>query len=96
LTTYNNQKAREGLRKLREERGGKCQFCKSTKKLQFAHIHGKETSISGHNSRGRKERYYDIKKHPDCYVLLCEDCHVKYDSNTIDLKSQQQLMEAAF
>lgn len=33
--------------------------------------------------RGRKERYYDIKNHPDCYALMCEDHHKAYDAGVL-------------
>lgn len=62
---------------LRQLFGGRCKCCGSTLSLQFAHI--KETGLSG-RGRGKSRRYYDIKKHPDCYALLCEKCHKLLDS----------------
>jgi hypothetical protein len=48
--------------------------------LQFAHI--KDTGLNG-IGRGRKERYYDIRNHPDSYALLCEDHHKAYDAGVL-------------
>lgn len=58
--------------------GGKCQKCGSDKidKLEFAHV--SPTGLNG-RGRGRKERYYDVKNHPESYNLLCEDCHAEFD-----------------
>ena len=64
---------------LREARGGKCQDCGHEGSLEFAHV--KPTSIKrngeGRERRGRggRNRYYDIKNNPDCYKLLCCNCH---------------------
>lgn len=68
-----NRWIQKKFKALRKARGGRCLDCGSGKDLEFAHI--KETTLSGRNSRGRKERYYDIKNNPQCYVLLCEPCH---------------------
>ncbi len=46
--------------------------------LQFAHVHGKETTING-RGRGSFERLKDVFDHPDSYVLLCADHHREYD-----------------
>ena len=71
--------------KIRELRGFKCQnpSCQTDGKPQFAHIKGKPTPLSGKYGRGRKERYYDVNKHPDCYMFLCEKCHRKYDAGLL-------------
>ena len=58
---------------LRNQFGGKCKNCGSKKKLEFAHI--LPTKLCGDNSRGSKERYFDIKNNPSSYVLLCSICH---------------------
>ena len=72
----------EAFRKLREAYGGKCAICGSMERLEFAHV--QPTKLSG-RSRGRKERYYDVSNNPECYMLLCHDCHRDYD-NRIDTK----------
>ena len=64
--------------KLIQQFGGKCNICSSKEQLEFAHI--KPTELSG-PGRGTDERIRDIKSHPDCYFLLCKDCHRIYDSN---------------
>src|SRR5688572_10409501 len=73
---------------LREERGDKCecteerchgeqQPCGSKIKLEFAHI--KPTPLTG-RGRGSTRRYYDIKRNPDAYRLLCwSPCHLNRD-----------------
>lgn len=47
-------------------------------RLEFAHLPGKPTNLDG-RGRGKPERYYDIKQHPECYVLLCVECHTELD-----------------
>jgi len=56
--------------------GGQCKQCGSTDKslLEFAHIG--ETPLSNTlEGRGSYTRLKDILDHPDCYLLLCQDCH---------------------
>jgi hypothetical protein len=57
-------------------RGGKCEDCGHTFKLQFAHL--KPTGLSG-RGRGKWQRMRDVKKHPDAYRLLCWKCHLALD-----------------
>ena len=56
--------------------GGKCQDCTSTINLQFAHI--KPTKLNG-EGRLTDARNKDVTDHPDCYKLLCLNCHIKMD-----------------
>lgn len=56
--------------------GLKCFVCGTSEKLEFAHINDTELRGMG---RGRKERYYDVIKNPDSYVLLCKNCHKDFD-----------------
>jgi len=74
---YVNKWIRTAFDNLRKEFGDKCSFCGSTAKLEFAHL--EPTELVG-RGRGRKERYYDIKKNPDSYVLLCVGCHKTLDT----------------
>ena len=69
---------------LRRQFGGKCrnQECSSTENLEFAHV--KDTGLKGW-SRGKKNRYYDILRNPDSYVLICKTCHKKYDKGELKL-----------
>ena len=76
MTNSVNKWIKEAFKKLREEFGGACQKCGSKQDLEFAHI--KPTNLSGWG-RGRKERYYDIKKFKDHYQLLCKSCHKEFD-----------------
>jgi len=76
MTNATNKWIKGAFEKLRETFGGKCCFCGSIDKLQFAHIQA--TDVRG-RGRGRKERYYDIKNNPDSYVLLCPSCHRTLD-----------------
>ena len=76
---------------LREEWGGRCVMCSARESwrigrpalpLEFAHLPGKTTPLEtsrGPLGRGLPNRYHDVKKHPDCYVLLCVVCHAKLD-----------------
>lgn len=70
---------------LKKSRDNQCEKegCTNKMSLQFAHI--KPTKLSGRGrGRGKEMRYYDIKKHPDHYLLLCTLCHHKLDWGTID------------
>ena len=53
-------------------------------KREFAHV--LETALKG-RGRGRKERYYDIIKNPDCYRLLCQ-FHYKEMDNEEDARKE--------
>jgi hypothetical protein len=67
---------------LRQERGYQCEVehnghrCYAKGELEFAHI--KPSGLSG-RSRGQSRRYYDIKKNPECYKLMCKYHHNKFD-----------------
>lgn len=67
---------RRSMQELRDARGNRCRRCRSRAKLEFAHV--KETPLRG-RGRGQMHRYCDIKKNPDCYELLCWDCHHEFD-----------------
>lgn len=71
------------MQELRAARGNKCGTCGRPSgddvKLEFAHV--KKTRIKG-RSRGSLHRYYDIKKHPEAYLLECWDCHLVRDGRT--------------
>ena len=77
MTNYMNDWIKKALEKLRKAFGTKCSFCGTTANLEFAHL--EPTELCG-RGRGRKERYYDIKKNPDSYVLLCAGCHKTLDT----------------
>lgn len=73
MTNAANEYAKLLAKRLKGERGNKCevQGC-NRRNLEWAHIH--RTPISGKH-RGRKEKLYDILKHPKCYRLLCHYHH---------------------
>lgn len=73
------KKLSEKMDELRAARGGKCEWCSATETLEFAHVHA--TNVNG-QGRGGRERYYDIRNHPECYRLLCHECHLAYDRDT--------------
>ena len=56
-----------------------CPICKQKNDSfsEFAHI--KDNNFGG-MGRGRRERYYNIIKHPDCYRRMHHDCHEYYDN----------------
>ena len=56
--------------------GGCCFFCYSEDHLEFAHIF--PTKING-KGRGSFTRLQDVKKNQLSYLLLCHDCHNKFD-----------------
>lgn len=74
------------LRQLKLKWGGKCVKCGATRSkkklrgkigpLEFAHL--KPTGLNGRN-RGSKAVYLDVIRHPECYVLLCHECHALLD-----------------
>ena len=78
-----NEWIKKRRKRLLEEWGGECLFCGSTEKLEFAHL--KETELNG-RGRGRKERLYDVIKHPDSYVLLCNKNHREFDEGKISIQ----------
>lgn len=70
------------MKELRASRGNCCEECSKTGTLEFAHV--ALTPLCGANGnkgkgRGMPQRYHDIKKHPECYKLLCPECHSKID-----------------
>lgn len=71
-----NEWTKRRWKQLIEDSGGKCAQCPNTEALEFAHL--EPTGLRG-RSRGRKERLYDILKHPEKYVLLCIYCHDEMD-----------------
>ena len=89
MTNNRNVNIRKQFDELKNRFGGKCLNCGSTMNLQFAHI--KDTCLNG-KGRGRKERYYDIIKNPESYVLLCggidcaSGCHQQYDAGQLKLQ----------
>lgn len=79
MGNYTNELVKRKILELRERMGGRCvnPLCENpTEDLQFAHV--KRTKLNG-RGRGRKERYYDVVKNPDCYILLTKDCHKRFD-----------------
>ena len=64
------------MRDLRSAWGGRCARCAGTWRLEFAHL--RPTGLEG-RGRGCAERYYDIRKNADSYVLLCHGCHFRLD-----------------
>ena len=70
-------------RQLRKDFGDKCTKCDMAEKgdpknptLEFAHL--KPTKLNG-RGRGSLHRYYDIRKNPKSYALMCTACHFKFD-----------------
>jgi len=70
MTNRVNIWVKNKIKELKEK--SKCSMCSSRKNLEFHHI--KKTKLNG-ESRGRKERYYDIINNPDCYICLCKKHH---------------------
>lgn len=52
--------------------------------VEFAHV--KPTGLDG-PGRGMERRYRDVLKNPDCYRVLCKECHRKADRE--NMESQQ-------
>src|SRR2546427_384454 len=63
------------MRKLRRTFG--CGRCGTHILIEFAHL--TETKVNG-KGRGRKERFYDILKHPEAYAPLCHEHHEMFDA----------------
>lgn len=82
---------------LRKERGGRCVLnmdgCWQTHGLEFAHI--KDTGLNG-RGRGLPQRYHDIKKHSDAYILVCRHCHQKADGLAENFHNYELQEEAPF
>lgn len=68
----------ERMRGLRREWGGRCVECGAPRHLEFAHLPGKPTGLSG-RGRGMPNRYHDVRRNPESYVLLCRACHMRLD-----------------
>jgi hypothetical protein len=75
------------MEELREQFGGKCVWagvkdkgvCSSPERLlEFCH---KVPTGSCGRGRGRADRYHDIKRHPECYQLMCRRHHVLFDAD---------------
>ena len=69
-------KLTENFNELRKEFGNRCEFCGYTSGLEFAHI--VPTGLMG-MGRGKKKRYYNIVNNKTDYLLLCKDCHRRFD-----------------
>lgn len=79
----------ERMHQLRLSWGGRCVMCgrpksNRSRSLEFAHI--KPTALR-FRGRGLITRFLDIIKHPDCYVLLCKQCHRTLDLG-LDLNNE--------
>ena len=93
MTNRINKWIKKKIVELREAMGGRCSnlLCPTpTENLEFAHI--EPTGIEGWG-RGRKERYYDVIKHPDCYILLCKGCHRLFDNGELHLADLVNFIE---
>lgn len=62
--------------------GNKCQNCGNIYALEFAHK--KKTDLNG-RGRGSNDRYLDVLRHPDSYILLCKPCHTDFDSGRLNI-----------
>ena len=91
MPTRSNVWIVEAFKRLREAYGGKCAICGSSERLEFAHV--RPTSLMG-RGRGRKERYYDVSNNPECYMLLCHDCHRDHDDELDALEESDAPLEA--
>jgi hypothetical protein len=82
MTNCANEYVKAKFKEMREK--AKCHNpkCTSGKKIEFAHIRPTELKGAG---RGRKERYFDIVKHPDDYVPFCKDCHFLFDHDALEI-----------
>ncbi len=62
--------------KAKELLGSVCVFCKSTERIEAAHI--SPTGLKG-ESRGTYWRCMDIIRHPEYYRPMCRNCHLVFD-----------------
>jgi len=93
MTNKRNIRAPTLRLELIEQFGGTCwkDECgeDDPERLEFIHI--LDTPVMG-RGRGRKERYWDIKKHPGSYALFCKYHHTEYDSYVKDIKEKRNEM----
>jgi len=82
MTNRVNEWIKKAMVRLRNSFANCCLYCGGEEKLEFAHVN--PTDLKGWG-RGRKERYYDIVKHPDDYVLFCKGCHRDYDNGMFEI-----------
>lgn len=71
-----NRPTSELMAELRADWGGRCEECGRTYDLEFAHI--RPNGLKG-EGRGSRQRYYNIRKNPQDYRLLCRLCHHDFD-----------------
>ena len=94
LPNRENEKAPKMRLELIKRFGGQCWFEECMEddpdKLEFIHI--KATKVMG-RGRGRKERYYDVKKNPHCYALMCKYHHDQWDEYIKSFKSRRSELE---
>lgn len=92
MTSPRNLLAKRHRKELIEKFGEKCQNsrCGATYDLEFAHV--KPTGLRG-RGRGRKERISDVRKHPECYRLLCGACHELFDDGGLELNENGEIVE---
>lgn len=84
-----NEYVKRRWQQLIDDSGGKCGQCGQTYDLEFAHL--EPTGLNG-KGRGRKERLFNILKHPESYVLLCVHCHDELDG--MNRYQQQDYLQA--
>ena len=72
----------EQMARLRALAGNLCVWCGCPglpgDTLEFAHLPGKETGLAD-QGRGQPQRYYDVRRNPGSYVLLCREHHTEMD-----------------
>ena len=76
MTNRQNKWIKQARGALMLEFGGCCQRCGTEDALEFAHAAPTKLNSKG---RGRKERFYDVKRNISAYVLLCRACHKAFD-----------------
>lgn len=70
------------LSNLRRALGDECFTCHSVMNLEFAHLSSTDLRGAG---RGSAHRYADVTKHPECYSLLCKNCHYDFDAGLLEI-----------
>jgi 5-methylcytosine-specific restriction endonuclease McrA len=55
--------------------GGCCAVCTATEDLEFTHV----VKTKCHGGRGSTRHIQDVLRHPNCYILVCMDCHDRLD-----------------